>query len=82
MERAREVSEWNAANRVFLTEKWNALVKARLEGNARETAIIGTEVENFFSGDFAKQQATAHAYFYGLVNQQQPKAYADFQAIA
>lgn len=82
MDRARAVAEWNAANREFLTEKWNAIVRARLEGNATGTAMIGNEVEKFFSTEFAKQQAEANAYFYGLVPEQAPQAYADFQAIA
>lgn len=63
-ERAKEVSKWNAENRKFLTEKWNALVNARLSGDTSSTMKIGQEIENFFEGDFKRQHDEANAYFY------------------
>lgn len=39
-ERAQKTKEWNAESRSFLTDQWNALVKARTEGDARASAKI------------------------------------------
>ncbi|MFB0964331.1 MAG: hypothetical protein QMC36_01280, partial [Patescibacteria group bacterium] len=39
-QRAKEVAKWNEENRRFLTEKWNAIVAARLRGDAATTLKV------------------------------------------
>ncbi len=38
--RAKEVAKWNAENRKYLTEKWNAIVTARMNGDSASTVKI------------------------------------------
>lgn len=62
-ERAQKTKAWNAECRSFLTEKWNALIKARTEGNAVESAKVGTEVDQFFRGDFQEMNERVNSWF-------------------
>ncbi|MFZ3233456.1 MAG: hypothetical protein WA194_08260 [Patescibacteria group bacterium] len=61
--RAQETKAWNAECRSFLTEKWNALIKARTEGNAVDSAKIGAEIDKFFQGDFRKMNEQVNSWF-------------------
>lgn len=61
---AQETKVWNAECRSFLTEKWNALIKARTEGNAVDSAKIGAEIDKFFQGDFRKMNEQVNSWFF------------------
>lgn len=61
---AQETKAWNAECRSFLTEKWNALIKARTEGNAVDSAKIGAEIDKFFQGDFRKMNEQVNSWFF------------------